>query len=211
LKNLFLAVFICAFSIACYAQALNGYGLKAGWGITNHDWQYTAFSNGKSIWDNNNGFSARVFTDFSIYRYIGLETEIGYSQKGAKYKIPITTNTQPDGTGEFINIDNRLNYLTFSVMGKFKYDMNLVSPYFIIGPQYNYLLNKQISKVFQSVYDNFENNSLGFAAGVGAEINFTAITVLAEYLYARDLTNNYNQSTIEIKNYSHTFLIGIKL
>lgn len=211
MKNSLVIFFICAFNLLCNAQVFDGYGIKAGWGITNHDWQYVAPINGKLTWDNNSGFSIRAFTDFTLYRYVGLEAEIGYAQKGAKYKIPITTNSQPDGTGEYVDINNRLNYLSFSAVGKFKYNMSLISPYIIIGPQYNYLLSKQVSSLDKIVYDKFRNSSLGIVLGAGSEIKVLSVDFIAEYLYARDVTNNYNQSNIEIKNYSHTFLIGIKI
>ncbi len=34
---------------------------------------------------------------------------------------------------------------------------------------------------------------------------------LTEYRYERDLTDNYDKSTLDIKNYSHNILVGIKL
>ncbi|MCF8296842.1 MAG: PorT family protein [Melioribacteraceae bacterium] len=211
MNKFFLIFFLILLNIPNFGQAMDGYGVKIGWGFANHSWEYNSSSNIKLDWESNSGFTARAFADISFLSFLNMEGEIGYAQKGAKHKIVITTISQPDGTGEYGIIDNRLDYLSISLMGKVKYNLELIIPYIILGPEYNYLLSKKIDQGFEVVYDAFKKNIFGFSAGFGSEIILPPINIIVEYRYSEDLTNNYNSSTIDIKNYSHTFLIGVEL
>jgi hypothetical protein len=210
MKRLFL-VLLFIFSISTYAQITPSYGLKIGLGITNHSWEYQPPINGKLDWDNNYGVSIRAFADVAFSNIFGVGGEIGYSQKGIRKTIPVTTVQNPDGIGESINITNKLDYLSFSLMGKIKIETDLLSPYILIGPQYNRLLSSNIAKGFEIVYDHFEKDIFSITVGLGSEFQLFSINALLEYRYERDISNSSKLSTIEIKNYSHIFLVGIKL
>lgn len=206
-----IIIFLFILSGVSISQTIDAYGIKLGIGLSNHSWKYNASPGFNLNWGNNYGITARVFVDISFLSFLNVEGEIGYVPKGTKDKIPITTASQPDGTGEYININNRLNYLSISLLAKYKYHLELFTPYIILGPEYNYLLSKQIDQGFEIVYDKFRKNLWGFTVGVGSEIKLMPFNLLIEYRYSRDLTNNYELSTIDIKSYSHTFLIGVCL
>ncbi|MDP2364085.1 MAG: outer membrane beta-barrel protein [Ignavibacteria bacterium] len=211
MKRVFLIIFLFLLNIINNSQSIDGYGVKVGLGLTNHSWQYDSSIDGKLDWENNSGIAVKAFADIVLLSFLQVESEIGYIQKGAKYKIAVTTIYQPDGNGEYININNRLNYFSISLMAKLKYNSDLFSPYLLLGPEYNYLLNKQIDKGFEVVYDKFKKNAFGFTVGFGSEVKLLPINIIVEYRYSRDFTNNYESYLIEIKNYSHTFLIGVRI
>jgi len=194
-----------------YGQSIDGYGIKIGWSSTNHSWEYDPSFNIKLDWENNSGITARAFADISFLSFLDVEGEIGYSQKGAKYKLAFTTVDNPDGSGEFKTIKNRLDYLSVSLLGKIKYDLGLITPYIILGPEYNYFVGYQVELGYDIVYDRFKKNNLGFSFGVGSEIKILPVNIIVEYRYSQDLINNYDSSKLDIKNYSHSFMIGVKL
>jgi len=211
MKKFIFIFLLFALNIQGFSQTIDTYGIKLGLALSNHKWEYNTSPSFNLNWDNNYGITARVFADISFLSFLNMEGEIGYVPKGVKYKIPITTITQPDGTGEYVNVNNKLNYLSISLLAKYKYHLGLFTPYIILGPEFNYLLSKTIDKGFAIVYDQFRKNLWGFTVGVGSEIKLLPINLLIEYRYSRDLTNSYELSTIDIKNYSHTFLIGVCL
>ncbi len=210
MKKLFLILFFLFLNMASYGQSLDGYGFKIGLSITNQNWDYKDL-NQDLEWENSSGILAKVFGEASLLPFLNAVSEVGYAQKGVKDKIEITTPSEPWGTGEFMNINNRLNYLSVSLMGKLKYSLSLFAPYIVFGPEYNYLMSKEVEAGFGGVYDKFKKNGLGYTIGVGSEVKLLPIHILVEYRYARDLANNYELTNIEIKNYSHSFLIGIKM
>ena len=207
MNKLFLILFVILIISQTFSQSIDGYGIKMGWGFTNHSWEYKPSYDGRLgvvDWENNSGVTARAFADFSFSSLLNVECEIGYAQKGAEYKIFRNAELYKD-------IRDRLNYLSVSLMGKMKYNLGLFAPYIIFGPEYNYLLNKQVDRVFESDYDKIKRDILGFSVGIGTETKLLPVNIIVEYRYSRDLTNNYDDSTAEIKNFSHSVLIGVKL
>jgi opacity protein-like surface antigen len=210
MKSLLLLLLLFTLSFNSQAQIVSNYGLKLGLGISNQSWDYQP--SGHLDWQTKDGISARLFADFLILPVLQLEGEIGYLRKGVIDKIPITTVDQPDGTGQFFTTNNSLGYLSLSILAKLKFEFTSLTPYIIAGPQLNILLNKNIADGFQIVFDKFKKNNVGFSLGAGAEFkNILPLVFLVEYRFEKDLSNNFNSPNLDIKNYSHVILLGIKI
>lgn len=203
-------VVLCFFLIssAAKAQLLNGYGIKLGMGFTNHTWHYIPVDFDLD-WENNTGMSARVFADFLDLSNFNIEGEIGYSQKGASLEVFTTGPESPNIVIQ--KLTNPLHYISAALMGKAKYNLGIFNPYLLLGPQFNYLVGKDQEKKFAGPYHHFKKSVLGYTAGAGSELNILSMNLLVEYRFEKDLTNNnYNLSTIDIRNYSHSVLLGVK-
>ncbi len=210
MKSLLILILLTVATFNVKGQIISSYGLKFGYGISNQSWGYNI--NVDMDWKNKTGISPRIFADFLNYSFFQLEGEIGFLRKGFEDKVPITTASQPDGTGKYITANNGLDYLTISVLAKMKYELGLFSPYIIVGPQLNLLLNKNIEKGWGIVFDKFKKNNIGLSVGAGFELkNIFPIPILVEYRYERDFIDNYDSPVINIKNYSHVILLGIKI
>lgn len=98
---------------------ISDYGIKLGVGISNQTWDYQADVN--LDFGNKIGISPRIFAHFFNLSFFHLQAELGYIQKGFEDKVSLTTAAQPFGTGEFITVNNRLDYVSFSALAKFKY------------------------------------------------------------------------------------------
>jgi len=210
MKLILTLILLTIFTFNSKGQIISNYGVKLGVGISNHSWIYS--QNYNLEFDNKIGISPRIFADFFNYRFFQVEGEIGYLRKGFTQKIPITTMTQPDGTGEFITTNVALDYLLISALAKFKYELEIFSPYIIIGPQIDFLINKNVDKGWELIYDRFSNANIDLSIGIGTDIkNIFPISLLIEYRYERDFMDNYDHPNVNIKNYSHVILIGIKI
>lgn len=210
MKSIFIFLSILVLSINAHAQLLSGYGAKLGLGISNQSWNY----NTNTIVDYNNkiGANPRIFADFLDLSFFNIETEISYLRKGITEKIPLTSMDQPDGTGEYINIDNSLDYLSISILAKPKYEFGIISTYILFGPQINILLGKNITKGWEVIYSKFKKSNYDLSLGAGIEMRkLLPITFLLEYRYERDFIDNCEFLNIDIKNYSHVILLGIKI
>lgn len=202
-------VVLCFFLIssAAKAQLVNGYGVKLGMGFTNHTWHYNS-ADFDLHWDNNTGLSARAFADFLNFSNFNIEGEIGYSQKGARLEVFTTTVENPDPVKR--KLTNRLDYLSASLMGKAKYNLGMFTPYILLGPQFNYLAGKDVELLLVGPYNHFKKSIFGYTAGAGTELKIMSLNFLVEYRFEKDLTNNYDLPMLDIKNYSHSVLIGVK-
>lgn len=211
MKSLLIIIFLTTFTFNVNAQIISSYGLKLGVGISNQSWYYQSDLLNMD-WKDKIGITARIFADFLSISFFQVEGEIGYLRKGFKDKVPITTASQPDGTGEYISENNSLDYLTISALAKFKYDLEIFSPYIVVGPQLNLLLNRNVEQGWKDVFDKFKDTNIGLSVGVGSELKtILPITILVEYRYERDFLDNYDVPNIDIKNYSHVILLGVKI
>lgn len=209
MRKAILGLLLAACTSVLSGQIVSGIGIKTGIGSSNHSWDY---SDGFELkLDDKTGFSSRVFADFFNFKFFCVEGEIGYLRKGFTDKIPFTTTLQPDGTGEYITFNISLDYLNFSTLAKFKYETKYVTPYILAGPQINILVNKDVHDAWKVIYDKFKTTNIDFSVGAGAEFNLKLpLSLLLEYRFEKDFGNNYDAPYIDIKNYSHVFLIGVK-
>jgi len=210
MKSLLIIILITVICSSAKSQIISNCGLKLGVGISNQSWDYQAGMN--LDWNNKIGISPRIFADFFNYSFFQLEGEIGFLRKGIKDKIPVTTSTQPDGNGNYYEINNKLDYLIVSALAKFRYNLGTFSPYIQLGPQLNILLNKNIAKGIEVVFDKYKESNIGLSIGAGSELNnILPVSILVEYRYEKDFINNYDSSNLILKNYSHVILLGIKI
>ncbi|MGE5432952.1 MAG: outer membrane beta-barrel protein [Syntrophomonadaceae bacterium] len=228
-----IILFNCFIIVPINAQIINEYGIKSGMAYASHTWGYLNFD----TQTNPNfltGISARAFADFLNTSYFNIEAEIGFSQKGANLNYyNLLPRPLPNGdvdfppTDEFTTTQNRLNYVNVSLMGKIKYEFGIFAPYLLLGPQFNYLVGKDIGQngyetmdfrngkghlIFpiDPIYNRLYKDIWGFSTGLGSVIKLLRINLLVEYRFEKDITYNYNESPI-FRNYSHSFLIGVQL
>lgn len=210
MKAILTVIFLSLFTINNNCQIISGYGVKLGAGISNQFWDYEIVGSYMD-YDSKMAVSPRLFADFFNISFLQLEGEIGYLRKGFTEKLPVTTMIQPYGTGEFITTDVSLDYLSISALAKLKYEAGMISPYLILGPQLDILFNKS-TLGWDVIFDKFSNANICMSIGGGVELNnILSIPLILEYRYERDLMDNYDSPNIDILNYSHVILLGIRL
>ena len=210
-KLIFVLLILFIGSSVSYSQFLPKFGVKAGLSAANHSWDYKGLLNGSIDWEYNYGFTVRAFAEFGLGDNFGLQGELGYSRKGNKKDFPITTVENPDGNGQYIRVENTLDYVSVAALAKLNLFKGPISPYIIGGPQMNFLAGKDISNTFKTVYDDFNSGVLGISVGAGLELGIAPVNVFVEYRYERDLTDSAPQDNVEIYNFSHVLMFGIVL
>ncbi|MFQ5676572.1 MAG: outer membrane beta-barrel protein [bacterium] len=102
-------------------------------------------------------------------------------------------------------------YLSFNLYGKYQLRSKSIVPYFLAGPRFDVLLNKQVSRLFDDVYDSLKNTAYGLSVGLGAEIaNMRPFVVLAEVRYNLDLSKSLDSDGLTIKNRAFDLRLGLK-
>ena len=213
-KVCFAVALIFVFS-SSQAQIIRGYGLKLGTTISNQNWEYSNSSglSGASFkTDNRIGLNIGIFSEFLNLPFISVVTEVNYIQKGMKEEVPVTTVTQPDGTGEFITWETRVDYINISAFGKFRLNVGIFSPYVILGPKIDFEIYKKDSfGQVNVVAENFDKNRFGLKFGIGTEVNLLSFSLLAEFLYDVDFNELYENENLKVNSNSFDFRIGIIL
>lgn len=207
MKKSLVVLTILIISSALNAQTLSGYGLKLGLGITNSRWALES-SDSEFYPDYISGLSVRAFADFLNSSVFNIEGELGFSQKGMKEDL---FRNIENSDGSYTKVNERLNYISASVMGKLKYTKDIFTPYLLLGPQFNYLAGMNVDASAKPFFERSEKSLWGFTTGIGAAFKTKRFSLLFEYRYERDFTKSLEYYDLYMKNFSHTFLIGVEL
>lgn len=206
--RLLIILACCVLTSSTNAQFIRGYGLKFGAISATQTWDYktsTKFSPERR-W----GIDAAGYIEVINLPYFRLLGELHYIQKGFSITLPVTTISQPDGTGEYITLKPRVDYLSVPILAKLRFDLGKVTPYLIAGPRFDFLISKNPDG-FQSVLDNFKSKDIGISIGSGFEFSLKFIkSVLAEFRFSPSFSEAYSSNTLTVKNQSFEFLLGVR-
>lgn len=201
---------LCLFStIAAQGQLVRGWGVKVGAVTATESWDYTVNINFPA--DRRWGLDVGAFIEFLDVPLISVLGEVHYIQKGFSQTLPVTTAAQPDGTGEYITMKPRVDYISIPVLAKVRFDLGLISPYVIAGPRFDFLVGKD-PQGYDAVLDNFKSGDVGISVGAGTEVLLPILPpLLAEFRYSPSFSEAYNSNALTVKNESFELLLGVRL
>jgi hypothetical protein len=201
--KVFLVSFILIFSCQLYSQDKNTIGVKLG--FINSEFEKNNSNASLDLFKKSRvGPSFDIFYKSPRYRFFNIEFSIGYMQKGAKDKIEITTPDFPNGTGEEIKIDYKLDYFRFasSVYSKHTIGKMEVQPFIGLSSSILFDDNWSSSKDLETV--NF-----GYFFGLTWIINNTLKNPLFfEISKDIDFGYFYSDSRLKLSNRLWSFKVG---
>jgi hypothetical protein len=171
------------------------FGIKGGANYSNvYDAQGEEFRANPKL-----GLAAGVFLAIPIGKYLGVQTEVLYSQKGFQATGIIL--------GETYNFTRTTSYLDVPLLFAFK-----PSEFFTLlaGPQYSYLLNQKdvfanattsIAQETEFVNDNVRKNTLCFLGGADITVKHIVVGARAGW----DFQNNNGNGTITTPRYKNVW------
>ncbi|MDP3557450.1 MAG: porin family protein [Bacteroidota bacterium] len=180
------------------------FGLKAGANYSNvYDAQGEEFRANPKL-----GLAAGVFLAIPIGKYLGLQPELLYSQKGFQATGKILGNTY--------DFTRTTSYLDVPLLFAFKPSEFIT---LLAGPQYSYLLKQKdvfanattsIAQEQEFVNDNVRKNTLCFLGGADITMKHLVLGVRAGW----DLQNNNGDGTSTTPRYKNAWYqatIGYRL
>ena len=211
LTLIFLVLLIFDFSTS-NAQLIRDYGIKIGVTSTNQNWNWSSetgvIANSKS----RQGFDGSLFIEWLDIPFISLITEINYIQKGSEVttNVMVTTAQNPDGAGQYYGYSTRINYLSIPILAKLRISGELLTPYILLGPRFDFKLSSNSSSDIGSapIYE-YKNNDLGGTFGIGLELRQALLPIHlgAEFRYSPSFQYCYSVKYLSVKNSSLEFLL----
>jgi hypothetical protein len=207
-----LLIMTCAIALAApesQAQFIRGFGLKAGAVSATQTWEYG--NSNQLPTDPRWGFDAGIFVEALNDPFLSLLAELHYVQRGFTITLPVTTEAQPDGTGEEITFKPRVDYISLPVFAKVRFDTGIITPYVFAGPRVDFLLTNT-DDGFALVLDEFKKTDISVSIGIGAEVPLSFVShLLAEFRYSPSLNEAFNNGFLKVKNNSIELLLGVEL
>lgn len=148
-RILLLSVLFILNTTISNAQFVKAWGLTIGGTRSNQIWNYDSLDNNlrkKAMY----GFNASALVEWLNHDYLRIISEIQYNQKGAK------ENLAPNDGAKY-----RTNYVAFNNFLKIRQELYDFTPYFLIGPRLEYLLNAPLPSP--------KKFHLSASAGIGIE------------------------------------------
>jgi len=189
-------------------QIVKGFGLKAGLVSANQNWEYAITPPLET--DNRLGVTAGVFLEGLASPFLSILAELRFTQKGMSWTIPITTETQPNGTGRFITMRTRVSYVAVPILVRLRLPTDVVEPYILVGPRIDFLLSNG-GDGFEIVLDKFRKTELNTTLGVGVEApSILPVALMVEFRYNPSLNDSYSSNFLRVRNRSFDFLVGVR-
>jgi hypothetical protein len=206
---LILVVLLGAPSSTHAQQLVRSYGIKLGAVSANQTWHYTSASDLTT--DYRWGVTGGAYLELLDIPLLSLVAEIQYTQKGMAFSAPVTTETQPNSTGQFITMSPRVDYLSVPLLAKLRLPSSIITPYLIAGPRADVLVSKQ-GDGFSAVVDKFKSTDIGGTFGVGVELHtLLPVGLLAELRYNASFQDSFKNEFLTVRNRSFDFLLGLQL
>jgi hypothetical protein len=202
------------------SQLIKRYGAKVG--VTSATWNWE--TEGFSI----RGIDARFGIDLGAYLewfntpIISVVSELTFVQKGMKEDIPITTTQFPDGTGEVVKHNVRLDYLSLAILPKGRLETGAVEVYAVTGVRMDISLSNSLVVVgreplrtqselaYQYLVDRFKTYQLGGTFGIGAQLNgWLPFSTGLEFRYSPNFHRAYSIGYWKITNRSFELMLTI--
>ncbi len=197
MKNtLIITLALICYTISVNAQSGIAFGAKAGVNVSNvYDSQTEDFNAEAKV-----GFAGGAFLSIPLGKFLGVQPELLFSQKGfrAKGRI-IATDYELTRTSNYIDVPLLLTLRPIPVLT------------IVAGPQYSYLISQK--NVFKSAgatvaqTDEFENddlrkNTLCFTGGLDITIQHVVLGLRGGW----DLRNNSVNESSTTPRYKNTWL-----
>lgn len=207
MKRTVLVLILVLFTVILAARVKTEYGFKFGATYSNQNFNYKTVNFDLDT-EYKLGLDLAIFTEFKVEENLSLLTELHYYQKGMK--VEILTLDPNYGNSYTTTEENRVDYLSLPVLGKFNITKRWIPTYFLVGFQADCLIGYD-SNYFEILYEDFDRVDISFVTGLGCEYyipNFH--TILLELRYNPTLNRSYCTSSLSVRNTSFSILTGIK-
>lgn len=219
ISRLILITVICTVSTGLYSQDC---GIKAGLEVSEFNKSGPAFYSDHREEKMNyyTQYRIGVFKKFSINNTFGIQPEIYYVKKGSKIRGHHWFRPETEFTASY-----RLTYIEMPVLMHYTMPAGSSSLYFTGGPYMALRLKGRLYERTEKdgqkfdddptykVTDDFKPLDLGFTIGFGANLKTTqeSLRMIIEIRYSHGLTNinDIQNSKLEIKNRSFSFMLGM--
>ncbi len=214
LTILFVLVFLCGGFMQ--AQLVKSISLNSGmvWSTQKFDYKDINYDLPNEYLT---GFHIGFAVEFLQHEYFSILTEIGYTQKGFKLEVDITTPDFPEGGLGTKVLKYRFSYVYLSPMFKVRKEFGGFIPYVFIGPRLDYLLEHPTDEFSEESAKYFNDFIFGMTYGLGLEYLFGSFGVGLIFQNQYDFTLAYHHeleegydSGVDIKNNAFIVDLGVK-
>lgn len=168
------------------------------------------------------GLDAGIYAEWFPLSWLSVATESHFIQKGAKESIVITTETSPDGTGQYITNAVRSNFLSIMILPKIRYEIGSIQLAAFVGPRVDFSagntvtvdtpipLSADYTQSLQKAVDHHKKTQFGLTLGIGLQTKaLLGIATGIEFRYSPNLQDATSNEFFRVYNTSMEVLLAL--
>ena len=210
-RSLAIALALSACSLVLCGQVPVNFGLKGGIALANQSYRFTPIDYELET-EPALGPVVTLFVETFIGDHFSFQADVGYVVKGSTSTTESVTVNHLDNDRIIVNegesASSKFAYLTVVPMARYRWDLESLTPYLLLGPRIDFLVNYKT----ESAYELSEQklNILGLTCGAGIEFKLQKLGLFAELQFSPDLSPVSNQEPLLINNNMLSLTLGIR-
>ncbi len=202
---------ITACTLSTHGQVMGSFGLKAGFSLANQSYEFKPIDYNMET-QAITGPALAIFMEAFKGERFSFQVDLAYAVKGSKTTTESVTVNHMENNRIVVNSGDqtvsKFSYLAFSPMARYRFEMEQIVPYFLLGPRLDFLLNYETD----SKYPLEDQNSviLGLPVGTGLELRLKSLNLLFEIQYQLDLSPVTTTDPLLVNNDMLSFTVGFR-
>jgi len=210
-RSLAITLSLSAGSLVLCGQVPASFGLKGGLALANQSYRFTSIDYQLET-EPVLGPALNLFLETFKGSHFSFQLDVGYVVKGSSTTTESVTVDHLHNDRIVVNegesASSKFAYLTVVPMARYRWDLERITPYFLLGPRVDILLKYTT----QSEYPLSEQKGtiFGLSCGAGIEFKIQKLGLFAELQYLPDLSPVSNQEPLLINNNMLSLTLGVR-
>lgn len=198
-------------SLILHGQYSASFGIKAGISLANQSYRITSIDYELET-NPVPGPVVALFAETFKGKSFSFQFDVAYASKGHCTSTESVTVNHLDNDRITVNegdaAKSRFHYLSLVPLARYRIDLERLTPYFLLGPRVDFLLNYGTESNYPLESQN--HTLLGLTAGAGVELHVGNLGLFAELQYLPDLSPVSNKEPLLINNNMLSLSFGIR-
>ena len=206
-----IALWFIAASLTLWGQVPAGFGLKGGISLANMSYRITPIDyelDTEPLF----GPVATLFVEAFKGAHFSFQFDVGYVVKGSSTTTESVTVNHLDNdritVHEGAESTSRFSYITLVPMARYRFDLERISPYLLLGPRIDFQLRYDTDSPYP--LDLEHGTLLGLTVGAGLEYRLNDLGIFTEVQYLPDLSPVSNKEPLLINHNMLSLALGIR-
>lgn len=209
--KLSIGLLLFSASLTIYGQYPASFGIKAGVGLANQSYRITSIDYELETHPLP-GPVVSFFAETFKGKRFSFQFDVAYASKGFSTTTESVTVNHLDNDRITVNkgdaAKSKFHYLSLVPLARYRIDLERLTPYFLLGPRVDFLLNYGTESEYPLEAQN--HTLLGLTAGAGVEFHVRNLGLFAELQYLPDLSPVSNKEPLLINNNMLSLSFGIR-
>lgn len=210
-RSIAIALLLAGGGTLLYGQVPASFGLKGGIALANQSYRITPIDyeiDTKPLV----GPAVAIFVETFKRKHFSFQLDFGYVVKGSSSTTQSVSIDHLDNDRITVNEGaasaSKFSYLTIVPMARYRFDLERITPYFLLGPRLDILLKYSTESEYP--LSEQKGSVFGLSCGAGLEYHLQNMGLFVELQFLPDLSPVSNTEPLLINNNMLSLTLGLR-